>query len=213
MFVSSYTKREQIKRIVMDWSSVLAEWPTLETERLILRPFRVEDAADLFEYASDPEVTRFLVIETHRSLDDTHAFLEMVLSRPTDSNIMAFGVVLKESGKLIGHCTIFSVDARGERSGRAEVGYAINPAYRGRGLAPEALRAVIELGFGTLGVNRIAALAMLDNPASASVMEKVGMQYEGILREYMLIKGRYYDLKVYSILRREWSRGGEGNVR
>ena len=188
----------------MDWSSVLAEWPVLETERLILRRFRMEDAADMFEYTSNPDVTRFLVIETHRTVADTQAFLEMVLSRPTDSNIMAFGVVLKESGKLVGHCTIFSVDARGERSGRAEVGYAINPAYRGQGIAPEALRAAIDLGFSRLGVNRIAALTMLDNPASARVMEKAGMQYEGILREYMLIKGRFYDLKVYSILRREW---------
>jgi ribosomal-protein-alanine N-acetyltransferase len=189
----------------------MADWPVLETERLILRRFRMDDAPDMFEYASDPDVTRFLVIETHKSIDETRAFLEMVLSRPADSHIMAFGIVLKESGKLVGHCAIFSVDARGSRSGRAEVGYAVNPAYRGPGIAPEALRAVIDLGFGRLGLNRIAALAMLDNPASTRVMEKAGMRYEGILREYMLIKGRHHDLMSYSIVRKDWD-GQESGV-
>ena len=118
----------------MEWPSVMAEWPVLETERLILRRFQLEDAQDVSEYTSDADVTRFLVIETHKSIDETRAFLETVLSRPVDSNVMGFGIVLKVSGKLVGHCAIFSVDARGERSGRAEVGYAISPAYRGRGI-------------------------------------------------------------------------------
>lgn len=188
----------------MGWLERLDGWPTLETERLVLRRFRMGDMEDVFEYASDPEVTRFVVFETHRTLDDTREFLERVLSRGLDSGVLTFAVEVKESWKVIGNCSIWVVD---DRSKRAEVGYAINPAYRGKGYAPEALRAVIELGFGVLELNRIAGLAMLDNPASVRVMEKAGMKYEGTLREYMMIKGRFYDLQVCAMVRQEWEDG------
>ncbi|MEO5952865.1 MAG: GNAT family N-acetyltransferase [Chloroflexia bacterium] len=185
----------------MYWLEMLEDWPTLETERLILRRMRMEDMEDIFEYASDPEVTRYVVFETHQTLDDTKVFLERVLSRGLESGVLTFAVELKETRRVIGNCSIWEVD---DRSKRAEVGYAINSAYRGKGYAPEALRAVIDLGFGVLRLNRIAGLAMLDNPASVRVMEKAGMRYEGTLREYMMIKGRFYDLQVCAVVRQEW---------
>jgi ribosomal-protein-alanine N-acetyltransferase len=187
----------------MGWSTTLAKWPVLETERLILRRFRKDDMHDVFEYASDPEVTRFVLFETHKSLDDTRVFLNMILARTLDSGILGFAVELKATGKVVGNCSIWLSD---ERSARAEVGYAINPAYRGQGIAPEALQAVIDLGFGTLGLNRIAGLAMLDNPASVRVMEKAGMRYEGTLREYMLSKGNFHDLHVCAIIKKDWKK-------
>ncbi len=187
----------------MDWSQRLADWPTLETDRLILRRFRLADMQDVFEYASDPEVTRFVVFETHKSPADSREFIERVLSRGLDSGILTFAIELKFTGKVIGNCSIWVSD---ERSARAEVGYAINPSYRGQGFAPEALQAVVDLGFGTLGLNRISGLAMLDNPASMRVMEKAGMRCEGTLREYMLIKGMFYDLQVCAIVKQDWKK-------
>jgi ribosomal-protein-alanine N-acetyltransferase len=68
---------------------------------------------------------------------------------------------------------------------------------------PEAVRAVIRFGFGRMELNRIQARCIAENTASARVMEKAGMTYEGTLREYELIKGVYRDMKFYSILRRE----------
>lgn len=187
----------------MDWATGLADFPTLETERLILRRPRIDDAEDLFEVTSDSQVTRTVTIETHQSLDDTHALLERIISRvPAESGRATWAVVLKENGKVVGTCGIF-LDS--DKAARAEAAYMLGRQYWGRGLITEALKAVLDFGFGTLGLNRIEALCMLDNPASARVMEKAGMQYEGILREYTPIHGVYEDVKCYAILRREWA--------
>src|SRR6266487_5605444 len=102
----------------MGWASAMAVWPTLETERLLLRKLRMEDAADIFEYASDPLVTCNVLIATHQSLNDSQALLERILSRGPDSGHATFGLVLKKTDKLIGTCSIFLDD---ERSARADV--------------------------------------------------------------------------------------------
>jgi ribosomal-protein-alanine N-acetyltransferase len=81
--------------------------------------------------------------------------------------------------------------------------YALNRNHWGKGYATEAVGAAITFGFTSLGLERIEALVMLDNPASAHVLEKVGMRYEGVLRSYMRIRGAFYDLRMYSILRAE----------
>jgi ribosomal-protein-alanine N-acetyltransferase len=86
---------------------------------------------------------------------------------------------------------------------RAELGYVLSREHRGKGLMPEAVRAVIRFGFGRMELNRIQARCVAENTASARVMEKVGMTYEGTLRESEYIKGAFWDIKIYSILRRE----------
>jgi ribosomal-protein-alanine N-acetyltransferase len=87
---------------------------------------------------------------------------------------------------------------------RAELGYVLSREHWGRGLMPEAVRAVIRFGFGRMGLNRVQARCIAENVASARVMEKAGMAYEGTLRESEFIKGAYRDMKLYSILRREY---------
>jgi ribosomal-protein-alanine N-acetyltransferase len=87
---------------------------------------------------------------------------------------------------------------------RAEIGYALSRRYWGEGYMSEAVNAVIEFGFREMLLNRIMARCEVNNIASARVMEKVGMQLEGILRQHLFVKGRYWDLKIYSILREEF---------
>ena len=185
----------------MSWATALTPWPTLETERILLRKLQVDDAPDMFEYASDPLVTRYVLIDTHRSQDETRAFLERVVSRDPDSGLATFAVVLKETGKMIGTCGIY-LDH--ERRARAEVAYMLNRAHWGHGYITEALQAVIDFGFSHLGMNRIFARCRPENVASARVMEKVGMTYEGLLREHILVRGEFWDLQEYAILRKEW---------
>jgi ribosomal-protein-alanine N-acetyltransferase len=186
----------------LDWASGLTPLPTLETDRLVLRRPRMDDAADMFEYGSDPEVTRTVTFETHRSIEDSRAWLERILEQaPAERGACSFALELKSTGKMVGMCTIHLDDVH---SARAEVAYVLNRAYWGQGLTAEALRAVIDLGFERLGLNRISAMCLPENTASARVMEKAGMTYEATLREYMFYKDRYHDLKVYPILRREW---------
>jgi ribosomal-protein-alanine N-acetyltransferase len=103
---------------------------------------------------------------------------------------------------MIGTCGFTRFDCAQDS---AEVGYVINPAFRGRGLAPEALQAVLAYGFRTLRLHRIEARYMEGNDASRRVMEKCGMSFEGIRRESMLIKGRYVSVGVCSILQQEFS--------
>ena len=175
--------------------------PELETERLLLRKMRLDDARAMFAYASDPEVTRYVLFETHRSIEDSQAFLRLVVEGYERGDFGGWGVVLKDSGAFIGTCGV-DVGYAPEHA-RAELGYVLSREHWGKGLVPEAVRAVIRFGFGRMELNRIQARCIAENTASARVMEKAGMTYEGTLREYQLIKGAYRDMKFYSILRRE----------
>jgi ribosomal-protein-alanine N-acetyltransferase len=175
--------------------------PELETERLLLRKMRLDDARAMFAYASDPEVTRYVLFETHRSIEDSQAFLRLVVEGYERGDFGGWGVVLKDSGAFVGTCGVDYGYA--PEHARAELGYVLSREHWGKGLVPEAVRAVIRFGFGRMELNRIQARCIAENTASARVMEKAGMTYEGTLREYQLIKGAYRDMKFYSILRRE----------
>ena len=138
---------------------------------------------------------------------DSRAYLHRVLSRPPGSGSITLGMEHRETGKLLGGIVIF-LDS--ERDARGELAYALNRSYWGQGYTAEAAKAVIDHGFRHLRLHRLQASCFPDNSASARVLDKVGMSYEGTLRQYMLIKGTYQDLKMYSILGSEWDSGQEG---
>lgn len=178
----------------------LGDLPTLETERLILRKMTPNDARAVFAYASDPEVTRYVLWEAHRSIEDSRAVVELVVSRYESGGEPEWGIVYKGDYSFVGTCGIVSWEPE---HARAELGYALSREYRGRGLMPEAVRAMISFGFGRMGLNRIEARCIAENSASARVMQKAGMSYEGTLRQRERIKGEYRDMEMYSILRGE----------
>jgi ribosomal-protein-alanine N-acetyltransferase len=181
---------------------IFRDLPELETERLLLRKMRLDDAEAMFAYASDPEVTRYVLFETHRSVEDSESFLRLALEGYERGDFGGWGVVLKDSGAFVGTCGMDAGYA--SEHARAELGYVLSREHWGRGLMPEAVRAVIRFGFGRIGLNRVQARCIAENAASARVMEKAGMTYEGTLRESEFIKGAYRDMKLYSILRREY---------
>ena len=152
----------------------------IETDRLILRRFRSEDAEDMYaNWASDPEVTRFLTWPTHSSVDVTKAILSDWIPRYKDGGYYNWAMEYKDTGKVIGNISVVrlieSIDA-------AEMGYCMSRAYWGQGLMPEALSAVMDHLFDVVGLNRVAACHDANNPKSGRVMEKAGMKQEGILR-------------------------------
>ena len=102
---------------------------------------------------------------------------------------------------MIGTCGFTRFDFRHDS---AEIGYVLNPDFWGRGLMPEAAAAVMNFGFEKLLLNRIEAKHLTGNEASRRVMEKAGMRFEGVLREGMLVKGKYVDVGICSILCHEW---------
>jgi ribosomal-protein-alanine N-acetyltransferase len=180
---------------------ILAYLPTIETERLLLRKITLNDANDMFEYASDPEVSEYTTWSTHESIEDSKFFLKTLVKMYKRRELVDWGIVHKAEKKFIGTCGF--VEWRMTHS-RAEIGYALSRKYWGEGYMSEAVSAVIDFGFREMQLNKIQARCEVNNIASARVMEKVGMQLEGILRQQLFVKGRYWDLKTYSILREEF---------
>lgn len=177
--------------------------PTLETPRLILRGMRVSDAADMFAYAKDPAVTEFLTWYPHANAEETRQYLTYVGQRYRTGDFYDWAVVDQESGHMIGTCGFTSFNCP---SDSAEVGYVLNPAYQGRGLATEAVRRVIRFGFEELELHRIEAHFMEGNDASRRLMERVGMTFEGFARESMKIKGKYCTVGTCAVLRGEYEK-------
>lgn len=180
---------------------LFCDLPTLVTPRLCLRKLTIADVDDVFAYASDPLVSRYTLWQTHRSRLDSERFIEAELAKYDCLQPASWAIVHQGASKVIGTCGFgFWHSAHA----RIEVGYALGRAYWGQGLMPEALQAVITFCFSALPLNRIEALCLVENHASARVMEKVGMRYEGLLREAFCHRGRYCDLKLYSILQSDW---------
>ncbi len=173
-----------------------------ETSRLLLRRLEPGDAADVFAYASDPEVARFTTWEAHQTIEDSRRFLESVAEQYATGQVSPWGVVHRGDGKVIGTCGFMWWRPR---HARAEIAYAIGRRYWNQGLTTEAVREVIRFGFERMRLNRIEARCMPENAASERVMQKAGMSFEGILRESMFVKERFDDLKLYAILHREYA--------
>lgn len=176
---------------------------TLETERLVLRAPRLEDAADIFAYARDPEVVRYLPWEHHQSLEDAREYIARSLQAHEAGKRADWVMVLKDSGRVVGTCGFCSWAAG---SGRAEVGYCLAREHWGKGLVTEAAERIVRLGFEDCMLNRIEAVCDVNNIGSARVMEKCGMVFEGVLRQRMLMHESYRDMKMYAILREDWIR-------
>ena len=161
----------------------------------------MRDAKDIFAYASDPEVARYVLWEPHKSLADTRSFLRFLRSRARAGYPSSWVVTLRDTGKVIG--TIGFVWYSDENR-LAELGYSFARETWNRGYATQALRAVIDAAFRALPLNRLEAQHDIRNPASGRVMEKCGLRQEGILRGRILNKGEYVDVALYAILRSDW---------
>ena len=189
------------RRTVAKVREVLKDLPTLETDRLILRKMTPDDAEAMFAYASDPEVTRYVTWETHRSIEDSRSFLELALGKYESGEEPDWGIVYKGDHRFVGACGIVGWVTE---HARAEVGFVLSREYWGRGLMSEAVRTMLSFGFERMGLNRIEARCVAENVASARVMEKAGMTHEGTLRQREYIKRAYRDMEIYSILSNEF---------
>lgn len=176
----------------------------LETERLILRPFVMEDAEDMYRnWASDPEVTKFLTWPTHKSVEITRMVLNDWIPRYEDGGYFNWAMESKENGQVIGNLSVVKLR---EDTGAADMGYCMGRAYWGKGLMPEALQAVMDYLFHTVGLNRIAACHDVNNPKSGRVMEKAGMKFEGVWRQAGLNNQGICDEVWRAALRDEWEK-------
>ena len=178
--------------------------PELETEDLILRKPRMRDAKDIFRYASDPEVARYVLWEPHRSVSETASFVRDLRVRIRAGYPSSWVVTFRETGLVIGTIGFvwYSTD-----NNAAELGYSFSREYWNHGYATQALRVVIDCLFSSLPLNRLEAQHDVRNPASGRVMQKCGLTQEGILRGRIMNKGEYIDTALYSVLRSDWEKG------
>jgi ribosomal-protein-alanine N-acetyltransferase len=159
------------------------EIPTLETERLVLRPFGLDDAAEVQRLAGDWDVS-----------DTTGS-----VPHPYEDGVV-FAITRKPDGVLVGAISLFGI-AEGYR---AELGYWVGKPYWNQGFCTEAGRAVLRYAFTDLGLLRVHSHYISRNPASGRVMQKLSMQHEGTLRKHARKWDKYEDLEVYGILKEEW---------
>ena len=175
----------------------------LTTPRLVLRPFVANDAMDVQRLAGDRLVADTTANIPHPYPDGAaQAWIARHAGSASAGTEYVYAITDREGGALLGAMGLVAAPAWA----RAELGYWITRPRWGEGLATEAARALLEWGFATQMFERIDATYLLRNPASARVMEKLGMRFEGVHRRFYRRDGRFEDVGRYAILREEFGR-------
>ena len=174
----------------------MARQGSLSTSRLLLRPLVGSDAPDVQRLAGDRAVAATTLNIPHPYEDGmAEEWIESQTREFEKQTVVTFGVVHRESGALVGACGLI---LNLEHS-HAEMGYWIGKPHWGQGYATEAAQALLEYGW-ELGLHRVTARCFRGNPASGRVLQKIGMEYEGRLRDHAKKWGRFVDLEIYGIL-------------
>jgi [ribosomal protein S5]-alanine N-acetyltransferase len=180
-------------------------FPTLETDRLILRQLTSEDIKFVFQHFSDPKVTQYLMDEPP-VVDYAQAQAIINFFQESEGKTHnRWGIVRKADKHLIGTCGFHHWE---KDYFRAEIGYDLSADCWGQGYMTEALRVMLHNGFERLALNRIDALVYIDNQRSIQLLGKFGFKQEGLLRDYFYLDGKFYDHYLFALLRREWKSEG-----
>lgn len=175
---------------------------TIKTRRLCLRPFSPGDAPAMFRnWASDPEVTRYLTWPAHDSPDVSAWVLKDWCSHYEEPSYYQWAIELKELGEPIGSIAVVRQDGSAQW---VELGYCIGKPWWHQGIVSEALNALVAFFFDEVGTGRIQARHDPRNPNSGAVMRKCGMRYEGTLRRADRNNQGICDAAIYAILREEY---------
>ena len=179
------------------------EFPVIETSRLVLRQVTTEDAADMLNYLADPDVVKPMGLDPFQTEKDVWDEIDWYQSIVEEGTGIRWGITLKESGKVIGSCGFLNMKPKNRR---AEIGYELSKDYWGKGIASEALKAVVKYGYHHFQLERIEALIEPDNVPSQKLVEKQGFIKEGLLRHYEFTRGKFDDLYMYAIIKEDFLR-------
>jgi len=176
--------------------------PTLTTPRLILREILPGDAADLFSFASDPEVQKYDSDPPMREMAEAVAMIEQGGQRFISKKAIGWGIELKEENRLIGGIGFYFWD---KSYYKTDLGYTVARPYWRRGIATEALRALMQFGFETMHLHRINVDTRMDNIASLRLMQKLNFRHEGVRRECIRNEdGTYQNWGLFGMLEDEY---------
>jgi RimJ/RimL family protein N-acetyltransferase len=175
--------------------------PTLETPRLKLRALAEADVPALFAIFGDAESMRYWSRPELATIDEAEAMLRDIQKNGASGDFVQLGIARREDDLVIGTCTLHRIQ-RDHR--RAELGYILRRDHWGRGLAREALMALLDHAFGVLEFHRLEADVDPRNAASIRLLERLGFKLEGHLRERYFVAGDIQDSSIYGLLAPEW---------
>jgi len=178
-----------------------SHFPTLHTERLILREMTPQDVNTLLKHFGNPQVVKFLDMNPIKSTEQADEWLRWMGGFFSAKGGLRWGVERKLDGEFIGSAGLHNWNREAHY---AELGYDIAQQYWGDGYATEVARAIIEFGWQQMKLNRIEADVVQGNIASMKIMERLGFKQEGILRQRLRKGGKYYDVFLYGLLRKEY---------
>jgi [ribosomal protein S5]-alanine N-acetyltransferase len=173
----------------------------LETSRLFLRKYRIEDADDIFVMYNDREVMKFAGPDRHIKIDDTIRFIESALSGMQQKKDVFWAIVLKSENKVIGDISLCAIDYK---HSFAFFAVFLSSQYWRKGIISEASEVVFEFAFNEMNINRLESQIYVNNIPSISFVEKVKFKKEGELRENFYIDGKFQNSFVYSLLKNEY---------
>lgn len=172
--------------------------PVLETPRLRLRPFCLSDAQDVHRLAGDARIADTTVTIPHPyALDAAEQWIESLQGKSMAGSRATFAITTTNSNQLVGTVGLINISVQNRR---AELAYWVGVEFWGKGYCTEAVFRVIDFAREHYGSSRIVAHCFARNRASARVMEKTGMQFEGLLRSHLFKNGTYEDLLVYGLV-------------
>lgn len=174
----------------------------LFTKRLHLRKIKVSDSAALFNIWTDADVTKFMNISRFTNETQAKEMIELLDELSQTNQAIRYIMIDLKTYEIIGTCGFNSIDFE---NARAEIGYDIANIHWGLGYAPEGIRALINLAFGNLQLNRIEAKVEPANINSIHVLQKLNFTFEGTLRQYEKSKGNFVDINIYSLLKTDLS--------
>ncbi len=176
----------------------------LETKRLLLRKFKIEDAPLVYEnWCNDPDVAKYVTWQPHKSVEETKELLEEWIKSYESNKTYKWVAQLKDTSEIIGSIDVVSKKTLDH--GACEIGYCYGKKYWGKGYASECLDAVIKYLFDECDAYVISAKHCSLNPASGKVMQKCGLKYEGTLRgRFIDSDGKRNDILSYSITKEEY---------
>jgi [ribosomal protein S5]-alanine N-acetyltransferase len=175
--------------------------PTLQTGRLLLRPFTTADTDSVYAIASNPRVMRYWDAPAWTERAQAENFIARCSKMAQDGAGVRLAVTSAPGDELYGWCTLFKWDPA-FRS--AELGYCYAEVTWGKGIATDAARAVLTWAYNTLDLNRVHGQVDTRNTGSERVLGKLGFKREGTLREDCIVNGEVSDSSVFGLLRREW---------
>jgi ribosomal-protein-alanine N-acetyltransferase len=184
------------------------EFPQLDTERLVLRELKLDDADIIFPHFASEEVVRYEDAKPAASTKDVTDIIEWGSNLASNKAGILWGIFRKGDGAFLGQINYV---ARPDNNfigttHRAEIGFDLTPQYWGNGYVSEAISRVIKFIFSCTEISRIEAIVHTENSRSLKVLTRLGFHREGILREYVMWEGELWDMALLTRLKRDWVR-------